>query len=152
MSSKGNKTLHKDQKLASNFLLQLSRQRVERFREASGGMHLQIEETGELVRIPQFAMDMLMEILKNMAEGRSVSVIFTDAELTTQQAADMLNVSRPHLVKLLEDGQIAHRKTGSHRRIRLEDLVRYRNQLDLARSKSLGRLAKQAQDLGLGYE
>jgi excisionase family DNA binding protein len=152
MSSKGNKTLHKDQKLASKFLLQLSRQRVERFREASGGMHLQIEETWELVRIPQFAMDMLMEILQNMAEGRSVSVIFTDAELTTQQAADMLNVSRPHLVKLLEDGQIPHRKTGSHRRIRLEDLVRYRNQLDLVRSKSLARLAKQAQDLGLGYE
>ena len=87
-----------------------------------------------------------------MAEGKSVFLIPSDSEVSTQQAADMLNVSRPHIVKLLEKGEISFRKVGSHRRTLLEDLMKYDAALKNQRSKSLEILAKQAQDLNLGYE
>lgn len=87
-----------------------------------------------------------------MAEGKSISLVPSDSEVTTQQAADMLNVSRPHIVKLLEDGIIPHKKVGSHRRILLEDLIEYDRKLKEQRDASLKNLAEQAQDLRLGYE
>jgi len=66
---------------------------------------------------------LLFEILDNMAMGKSITLIPSEAEVSTQQAADMLNVSRPHLVKLLEKGEIPFKKVGSHRRIQLKDLI-----------------------------
>jgi excisionase family DNA binding protein len=87
-----------------------------------------------------------------MAEGKSASLIPSDSEVNTKQAADMLNVSRPHIVKLLEEGKIPFRKVGSHRRVLLEDLMKYDAEMKGQRTKSLEFLAKQAQDLNLGYE
>jgi excisionase family DNA binding protein len=74
------------------------------------------------------------------------------AELTTQEAADMLNVSRPHLVKLLESGALAFHKTGKHRRIRFADLMAFKTEQDRASAQAMEALAKQAQELQLGYE
>jgi excisionase family DNA binding protein len=72
-------------------------------------------------------------------------------ELTTQPAADFLNVSRPYLIGLLEGKKLSSRKVGTHRRVLFKDLVEHKNSVDGKRSEALDELAKQAQDLGLGY-
>ncbi|WP_373551402.1 helix-turn-helix domain-containing protein [Haliscomenobacter sp.] len=76
----------------------------------------------------------------------------TDAEVSTQQAAEILNVSRPHVIKLLEKGEIPHKKVGSHRRILLQDILKYESNFKLDRRKKLNALTKEAQQLNLGYE
>mgnify|MGYP006378585619 FL=1 len=81
-----------------------------------------------------------------------MKVVPVHAELTTQEAADLLNVSRPHLVKLLEDGELAFHKTGKHRRIRFADLIQFKAKRARASAKAMAQLAKQAQELGMGYE
>lgn len=84
--------------------------------------------------------------------GKAISLLPSDSELITQQAADILNVSRPHVVKLLEEGVIPFKKVGSHRRILLEDLLVYANQQKETRKEHLQFLTQQAQALNLGYE
>ena len=101
--------------------------------------------------MPAPALRMLVDILAQMAEGNAVTIAPYHAELTTQQAADYLNVSRPHLVGLIGRGELAHRKVGSHRRILFKDLVEYQQGSRVERKKSLDELAAQAQELELGY-
>ena len=105
----------------------------------------------EVVELPASVGPLLMEILQDIAAGNAVSVFRRDAELTTQQAADFLNVSRPFLVKLLEDGTLPFRKVGTHRRVRFEDIVRYKQDTDAARRRALDELAADAQELDMGY-
>ena len=121
-------------------------------RQKADGVKIKLQETGAFVTVPTKALDLLFYILNNMAEGKSISLIPSDSEISTQQAADMLNVSRPHLVKLLEEGVIPYKKVGSHRRILLEDLIEFDRKLKEQRITSLKKLAEQAQDLRLGYE
>lgn len=102
--------------------------------------------------IPASAFQLLVDILTQMARGNAITLIPIHAELTTQQAADLINVSRPLLVKLLESGAIPHRLVGRHRRIRFEDLMIYQQQTDTQRLKALDELAQQAQVLNRGYE
>ena len=110
------------------------------------------DETEESVAIPVSAFRLLMDILTQMAQGNAVTLIPVHAELTTQQAADLLNVSRPFLIGLIEEGKIPHRKVGTHRRIRFQDLVEYKRLVDRDRLKTLEELSTQAQELGMGYE
>ena len=104
------------------------------------------------VELPTSALRLLVDILSELAEGNAVKVVPIHAELTTQEAADMLNVSRPHLVKLLESGALAFHKTGKHRRIRFADLMAFKTEQDRASAQAMEALAKQAQELQLGYE
>jgi len=101
------------------------------------------------IRIPAPAVRMLIHILEEMARGNAVSLIPVHAELTTQEAADMLNISRPSLIQLLEEGKIAFRKVGTHRRIRLNALLKYKRQADADRRAALADLAAYDQELGI---
>ena len=103
------------------------------------------------VERPAPAGELLLEILEDMAAGSAVAVLRSDDELTTQQAADFLNVSRPFLVGLLEAGTVPFRKVGTHRRVRSEDLRRYKDATDEARRRALDELAADAQELRMGY-
>jgi excisionase family DNA binding protein len=86
------------------------------------------------------------------AKNQAHQAVPIHAELTTQEAADLLNVSRPHLVKLLESGALAFHKTGKHRRIRFADLMVFKTEQDRASAQAMEALAKHAQELQLGYE
>jgi len=106
---------------------------------------------GQRLEIPTSIYRVLVVAVAAMSEGNAVSIVPVHHELTTQQAADLLNVSRPHLVKLIDEGVIPHHKTGSHRRVYFEDLARYRAVRDAERRKALRELTKKSADLGFDY-
>lgn len=110
------------------------------------------DNSEEKVIIPAAAFHLFVDILSQMAQGNAVTLIPIHAELTTQEAADILNVSRPFLIKLIETGEIHCRKVGRHRRIRFEDLMNYKQKIDSDRTQALNELASQAQELNMGYE
>jgi excisionase family DNA binding protein len=114
-------------------------------------LRLQAASGEETVELPHAVVALLNRILTEMADGNAVTLVPVHAELTTSQAADLLNVSRPHFVKLLESGAIAFTKVGSHRRIKAEDVLRYREERMKKRSEALDELTAEAQRLGLGY-
>ncbi len=103
------------------------------------------------VIVPRAAFELFVRILGEMANGNGVTIVPVHAELTTQQAADLLNVSRPYMVKLLEDGKIPCRMVGTRRRVRFEDLVRYKQQDETERQTVVDELTAEAQRLGLDY-
>ncbi len=99
--------------------------------------------------IPRATAIMFAQILDLLGQGRGVQIMPREAELTTQQAADMLNVSRPYLISLLESGQIPFRRVGRHRRITFEALMEYKRRDDLERRAAADDLADLSEELGL---
>lgn len=122
--------------------------------EGTEVVHVDIHTEGpeESFMIPKGAFDLLVFILDSMAEGKAISIALVEAELSTQQAADLLAVSRPHLInKLLEPGLIPFSTVGKHRRIKLKDIIHYKEERRKKRKNNLQFLADQAQELNMGY-
>lgn len=103
------------------------------------------------ITLPQDVFKLLISVLAEIGRGNAVTVMPVEAELTTQQAADILNVSRPYLIALLVDGQIPYRRVGTRRRVKLIDILSYKRGIDEARMKVLEDLAAEAQKLDMGY-
>lgn len=110
-------------------------------------------DTGEhpAVELPPAALKLIGQVLGVMSEGRPVVLMPTEQELTTVEAANFLNVSRPFVIKEMESGRLPHRKVGSHRRISMEDLLAYAQKMRAQQVKALDRMAKNARELGLDY-
>jgi excisionase family DNA binding protein len=105
------------------------------------------DEHGESLTVPRPAVELLARVLAHMAAGQGVSIVPSQAELTTQQAADMLNVSRPYLIGLLEQGEIDYRKVGTHRRIKAASLIEYMREDDRRRSEAADELHALTQEM-----
>ena len=103
------------------------------------------------LKVPVSVLRVLSAVLEEMAQGHAVVVTPVREELTTQEAAELLNVSRPFVCKLLDEGAIPHRKVGRHRRVLRADLLDYRRQTTAVREAVLDELTAQAQELGMGY-
>ncbi len=127
-----------DRDLASDALIAL-RRRPRRFTLPGGAT----------VEFPKMAVDGLIEMLEAVAEGDNATVIRTPKEVSTQQAAAVLNVSRPTVVKLIDDGLLPSHKVGSHRRILLADLLAYRDAMVARRRAVLDQMSRDAEELGL---
>jgi len=120
---------------------------------ANGTMQLRVvgpDGSGEAVTIPTAAFRLLVTILVQMASGNAVRLIPHHAELTSQEAAELLNVSRPYLVRLLDDGRIPFRRVGTHRRVLFKDVMTYKAEHRRARKAALDELTRLDQELGLG--
>lgn len=130
--------------------------------EAAGNAARQLANTGAptvLVRaedepefeitLPQPAVKMLVRLLAEMANGNSVSVVVNESELTTQQAADFLNISRPYLIKLVERGEIDFHMVNTHRRLKARDVISYRDREAERRNKLLDQMVAMEEELGI---
>jgi excisionase family DNA binding protein len=133
-------------------------QALETFRTFSQAIHAPVgkfevrtDSAFESVTLPRAAFDLLLQILQQMSEGKAVTIVPFNAELTTQQAAEFLNVSRPYVVKLIEEKQLHARHVGNRRRIRFEDLVAFKQLDDERRNQALDALSAESQALGLEY-
>lgn len=110
---------------------------------------IQIKETNELIKLPKSALELLAQIIQNMAEGKPVSIVPIATEMTTQAVADYLGCSRPHVVKLLEGGKIPFTKVGRHRRVKFEDAVSYKKEMKAIQKKQLVEIMNETEDLDL---
>lgn len=122
-----------------------------RRRTKSPQVRVLVDETKEQVTIPRAAYDLLLGILAQLANGTPVAIVPMQAEMTTNQAADILNVSRPFVIQLLESEQIPFRLVGTHRRIRYEDLMRFKRKDDAKRRTVADELAAESRKLGFEY-
>lgn len=118
---------------------------------AQQSLRVQIEGRTDPVEIPAPAVRMLVDLLVEMAAGNAVTLIPVHAELTTQQAAEILGVSRPFLIAQLETGRLPFHKVGTHRRLHFLDVMAYKQRMNTERKKALDELADQAQALDMGY-
>lgn len=107
--------------------------------------------TDPVITIPPAALRVVARVLSLMGERKPLVLIPRDHELTTQEVAALLNVSRPFVIKEIEDGRLQCRMVGSHRRIAYEEMARYRDEMKAERERALNELAEEAQDLGMGY-
>lgn len=115
----------------------------------SDNPEIEIEETAEKIKIPLKALKLLAKILKATSQGQPISLVPIATEMTTQAAAELLGCSRPHVVKLLEDGKIPFTLVGRHRRVKFEDVMNYKQEMKLSQEKLLIEMMKSDEELGL---
>lgn len=144
-------TTSKEQKIALKALKSFRSMAEQYLSVSEETVSFKIRDSAEYIPIPKNAFAMLQEILTDMSEGKSIAIVTAESELSTQQVAEILKISRPHLIKLLEKGEMPYRMVGSHRRLRLADVSVYETKIKAARERHLQLLAEQAQALDLGY-
>lgn len=110
---------------------------------------IEIEETQEKIKIPLKALKLLAKVLKATSQGKPISLVPIATEMTTQAAAELIGCSRPHLVKLLEEGKIAYTKVGKHRRIKYEDVINYRKEMKVKQEALLIEMMQGDEEIGL---
>ncbi len=110
---------------------------------------IEIEETEEKIKVPLKALKLLATILKATSQGKPISIVPIATEMTTQAASEMLGCSRPHLISLLENGEIPFIKVGKHRRIKYEDVIKYKDQMYSKQRERITEMMKMDEDLGL---
>ena len=115
----------------------------------TGKTEIEIEETAQKIKVPTRALMLLGKILEAMSLGKPISIVPVATEVTTQKAAELLGCSRPHLVKLLEEGRIEYTKVGKHRRIMLEDVMKYRQKVKEEQKQHLIEIMNADEDSGL---
>jgi excisionase family DNA binding protein len=103
------------------------------------------------VRLPASAVKLMIEVLTQLGQGNSVSITPIHAELTTQEAADILNMSRPTFIKLLDSGEIAHSRVGNRRKVTFADVMKFKDMMSKRRLNALDELSALDQELNLGY-
>lgn len=116
-------------------------------KNGSLSLHMKQGANGSAVEVPPAVSRLILDLLLFISKGEAVTLVPFGAELSTQQAADMLNVSRPFLVKLIENNELPHYKVGTHRRIRAQDLFAYKKRRDSARNKALTKIARLGQEI-----
>ena len=119
------------------------------FSRSSDGVPKIVGTSGETVELPSSVVRVLRQAVRAMAEDQLVAVVPIQKQLTTQQAADLLNVSRPYLIRLLEEHTIPFEKVGSHRRVRADDLLAYKRRRDAEREAALDELTRISQEMGM---
>jgi len=134
-------------------LARVSGQSLSRFARRQKPLSLKVKEAGreEPIELPAGAVSVLVEVLEAMAAGRGVTIVPENAELTTVEAASILNVSRPYLIKLLDEKVIPYRLVGKHRRILIDDVMAYKERIDAEREDVLAQLTADAQENDMGY-
>lgn len=110
---------------------------------------IEIEETQEKIRVPLNALKLLAKILKETSKGNPISVVPIAIEMTTQAASELLGCSRPHLVKLLEEGKIPFSKVGKHRRVRYEDVVKFKIEMKVKQERLISEIMDADEEAGL---
>jgi excisionase family DNA binding protein len=113
---------------------------------------LKLRKGNQELEISEKAVNLLTDLLKEAVGSVTLGKMESQKYISTQQAAEFLQVSRPYVVKLIEEGKLPHKKVGTHRRLLLEDVEKYKAKIEKKRKKQLDFLAKQAQDLNLGYD
>ena len=132
-------------------LAQLSSQQLAPYLRNDGNPSFRISIGQQIVEIPIPALELLVNILAEMAQGNAVTLMPVHAELTSQEAADLLNVSRPFLIGLLEKGEIPFYRVGTHRRVLAKDVLAFKSEQDEKSAEALRQLTEQAQELNMGY-
>jgi excisionase family DNA binding protein len=130
-------------------LAAVSAERLASLIQPGQGLRLSAEGATAPIELPHAALQLLLRLLSEMAQGNAITVIPFHAELTTQNAADVLGVSRPFIVKQIESGLLPHRMVGTHRRVLFKDLMEYKRMMDQDRHAALDELAAESQRLGL---
>jgi excisionase family DNA binding protein len=115
----------------------------------SDNPEIEIEETKEKIKIPLEALKLFAKILQAMSQGNPISIVPIATEMTTQAAAEFIGCSRPHFVKLLENGEIPFTKVGRHRRVRFEDIAKYKETMKKKQEDAIVRMMKSDEELGL---
>lgn len=110
---------------------------------------IEIEETNDKIKVPLSALKLLGDILKAMSEGKLISIVPIATEVTTQAAAEFLGCSRPHLVKLLEEGKIEFTKVGKHRRIKFDDIMKYKKEMKKQQKQHIIDIMNSDEETGL---
>ena len=144
-----NLTINSNNKEQAEFLAFLGK--IKEVIDKTEGKSVEVEMNGQKMTVSKTTLGFLTSIYQSIRGGKSVTIAEEGAELTTQEAANMLNVSRPYLIKLLDKGELPHRKVGKHRRVPQKAVEEYRIHMRVEQEKALDFLAKQAQELNMGY-